>query len=51
MLIVIHVSKQQTLSADPKSIKQINFIGNLYRAGNTTMSSILGEAKTMLDFS
>ena len=31
------LSKQHTLDADPKSIQQINFTGNLDRAGNTTM--------------
>ena len=29
MLIVIGLSKPQKLAADPKGIKQINFIGNL----------------------
>ena len=28
-MIAIDLSKQQALDADPKAIKQINFIGNL----------------------
>ena len=39
------LSKQHTLDADPKSIQQINFTGNLDRAGNTTMWFIIEEAK------
>ena len=39
------LSKQHTLDADPKSIQQINFTGNLDRAGNTTMLFIMEEAK------
>ena len=34
-LIVIDLSKQQKLDADPKAIQQINFTGNLQRDGNT----------------
>ena len=30
-----YLSKQQKLDADPKAIQQINFKGNLDRAGNT----------------
>ena len=39
-MIVIDISKPQTLEADPKAIQQINFTGNLDLAGNTTMSSL-----------
>ena len=39
------LSKQHALDADPKSIQQINFTGNLDRAGNTTMLFIMEEAK------
>ena len=39
------LSKQHTLDADPKSIQQINFTGNLDRAGNITMLFIMEEAK------
>ena len=51
-LIVIDLSKQQTLDADPKAIQQINFTGNLDRAGGATMFFITEEVKeTVLDFS
>ena len=51
-IIAIDLSKEQALDADPKAIEQINSIGNLDRAGNTTMFFILEEAKeTILDFS
>ena len=51
-LIAIDLSKQQKLDADPKSIQQINFTGNLDRAEVSTISFIIEEAKgTALDFS
>ena len=51
-MIVVDLSKQQTLDPDPKAIHQINFTGNLDRAGNTRIYLILEEAKeTVLDFS
>ena len=51
-MIAIDLNKQQELDADPKATKQINFTGNLDRAGNTTMFFIIEEAKeTILDFS
>ena len=51
-LIAIDLSKEQKLDADPKSIQQINFTGNLSRAHSATMFLIIGEAKeTVLDFS
>ena len=50
--IVVDLSKQQALDADPRAIQQINFTANLDRAGNTTMFFIIEEAKeTVLDFS
>ena len=51
-MIAIYLSKQQALDADPKSIQQINFTGNLDPAGNTTIFLIIEEASgTILDFS
>ena len=51
-MIAIYLSKQQALDADPKAMQQINFTGNLDRAGNKTMFFIIEEAKeTILDFS
>ena len=51
-IIQINLSKQPALVADPRTIQQINFKANLDRAGNTTVFSIIEEAKeTVLDFS
>ena len=51
-MIVVELSKQQALDADPKAIQQINFTANLDRAGNTRIYFIVEEAKeTVLDFS
>ena len=51
-MIVIDLSKQDALDADPRAIQQINFTANLYRANNTITSFILEGAKeTLLDFS
>ena len=51
-MIAVDLSKQQALDADPSAIQQINFTGNLDRAGNTRIYFILEEAKeTILDFS
>ena len=51
-MIVVDLSKQQALDADPRAIQQINFNTNLDRAGNTRVYFILEEAKeTILDFS
>ena len=51
-MIVVDLSKQQALDADPKAIQQINFTTNLDRAGNTRIYFILEEVKeTVLDFS
>ena len=51
-MIAVDLSKQKVLHFDPKAIQQINFTGNLDRAGNTRVYFILEEAKeTVLDFS
>ena len=51
-MIVIDLSKQQMLDADPKAIQENNFTGNLTEDGRTTMLFIIEEAKeTILDFS
>ena len=51
-MIVIDLSKQQALDADPKAMQQISFTENLDRDGNTKMFFIIEEAKeTILDFS
>ena len=51
-MIAVDLSKKQALDADPKAIQKINFTANLYRAGNTRVYFILGEAKeTVLDIS
>ena len=51
-VIAVDLSKQKVLEFDPKAIQQINFTGNLDRAGNTRVYFILEEAKeTVLDFS
>ena len=44
-MIVVHLSKQQALDADPRAIQQINFTANLDRAGNTRIYFILEEVK------
>ena len=50
--IAVDLSKQQAFAVDPRAIQQINLTANLDRAGNTTMSFIIEEAKeTVLDFS
>ena len=40
-IIVIDLSKQQALDADPRSIQQISFTENLDRTGNTTIVFII----------
>ena len=55
-MIAMHLSKQQELDADPKTIQQINFAGNLNRGknvnNNTIMFFIIEEAnETILNFS
>ena len=44
-LIAIDLSKQQKVDADPKTIQQINFTGNLTRRGDVRMHVIIEEAK------
>ena len=46
-LIVIDLSKQQKLDADPKAIQQINFTGNLDGAEGSTMFFIIEERKKL----
>ena len=51
-MIVVDLSKQQALDADPRAIQQINFTANLDRAGNARIFFILEEAKeTIFDLS
>ena len=50
-MIVIDLSRQQTLDPDPRKIQQINFIAYLDRAGDTRVYFILEESKeTKLNF-
>ena len=44
-MIAIDLSKTQELDADPKAKQQINFTGNLDRAGNTTTFFIIKKVK------
>ena len=44
-MIAIDRSRLNELDADPRAIQQINFTANLYKAGNTTIFSIIEEAK------
>ena len=46
-MIVVDLSKQQTLDADPKAIKKINFAAKLDRAGNARFFLIFEEAKKL----
>ena len=49
-MIAIDLSKQQALDADPKTLKQINFTGNL--ENQWAIYFIIEEAKgTALEFS
>ena len=51
-IIAVDLSKQKALDFYLTAIQQINFTGNLDRAGNTRVYFILEEAKeTVLDFS
>ena len=52
-MIVINLSKQQALDADPKAIRQINFTTNIDRAEQATRYFIIIEEtkETVLDFS
>ena len=49
-MITVDLSKQKALDFNPKAIQQINFTGNLDRAGNTRVYFILEEVKET-DFS
>ena len=50
-MIGIDLSKQHELDADLIATQQINFTVNLDQPGNTTIFSIIEEAKeTILDF-
>ena len=44
-MIAVDISKRQALDADPKTIQQINFTGNLDRAADTTIFFIIEETK------
>ena len=51
-MIVVDLSRQQALDADPRAIQQINFTANLYREDNRSLYFILGKVKeTKVDFS
>ena len=51
-MIVIDLSKQQALDADPRKIQQINFTANLDRDRNMTISFIIEQEKvTIFEFS
>ena len=51
-MVAIDSSKEQALDDDPKTIQQIDFTGNLDKAGNTRIFFILEEVKeTVLNFS
>ena len=50
-MILVDLSKQQALDADPKAIQQINFTANLDKAGNTRFYFMLEEGKeTLFEF-
>ena len=51
-IIAIDLSKQQALDADPKTIQQINFKGNLARdeIENMTCFLLLKKQKNILEF-
>ena len=44
-MMEVDLSKQQALDANPKAIQQINFTGNLDRAGRTRFYFILEDTK------
>ena len=51
-MIAIDLSRKNELDADSRAIQQIDFIGNLDKAGNTTIFFIIEEAKeTVFQFS
>ena len=50
-MIATDLRKQQALNAEPRAIQQINFTGNLDRAGDTKMFFIYEKIKeTGLNF-
>ena len=50
-MIVIDLSSQEVVNADPKAIQQINFTANLNRAGQTAMYFIIDKVnETILYF-
>ena len=50
-MLALDLSEPQALDADPKSMQQINFTGNLDETGNRKMIFIIEEAKKkLLDF-
>ena len=50
-MIAIDLNKQKALHADLKAMQNINFTGNVDRAGNTAMFFVIAEAKeVILDF-
>ena len=51
-MIVVDLSKQQALDADPKAIQQINFTGNINDNDNILVFLIIQEVKDSIwDFS
>ena len=50
-MIATDLRKQQALDADPRTMQQINFTGNLDRAEGATMFFIIEAKETILDFS
>ena len=50
-MIATDLRKQQALDADPRTMQQINFTGNLDRAESATMFFIIEAKETILDFS
>ena len=51
-MVAIDLSKHQALDANPKTIQEKNFDGNLDQAEGATMFFIFEEVKeTVLDFS
>ena len=51
-ILLVYLSKQQALDADPKTLQHINCTANLDLDGKTTMLFIIEEVKeTILDFS
>ena len=47
-IIAVDLTKQQEIDADPKAIQQINFTGNLDRAEESTMFSLLKKWKKQI---